>query len=416
MPNLITFKFKLMKKSYLLILLCLIMGISLSAQRMTPNVFHYGNKCVQSSLEMTKFDPNIYATTRLVQRLSSDAFEAKTFSYDWHGTITAVKDSIDDEMLIDSITYDALNHVTRVDGYQLLSQGWTHVYYLEFTYDEDGNMIRRKNYNSFGTADFTQGGVYDYIYENGRLVRHDMYFGNYDLLGEKCFYIYNAEGQCVEELSLDGIEDLDSSLKIVNTYDDQGRISTKTTYYYGNYGWDLGPTDYFTYDESGNCIDHSTKDQYGQYVDRHLYDYDLSVSANSVHMPYYIPELAFPEGFDDPNQRVLEHWYTLDDNHVLQYICDYEYVYSDEPLGISNVETTTMKVSPNPTQGVLSVEWDDEIDGNVAVYDLCGRLMQMTKVVGSQLMLDISDLPSGIYILKTTYDNGRMTINKVVKE
>lgn len=405
-----------MKKTYFLVLCVLILGYSLSAQRLAPHITTSGDKSVQSSLEMVKFDPNIYATTRLVQRISSDAFEAKTFSYDWHGTITAVKDSIGDEMVIDSITYDALNRVTRVDGYQLLPQGWTHVYYLEFTYDEDGNMIRRKNYNSLGTANFTQGGVYDYIYENGRLVRHNMYFGNYDLLGENCFYIYNAEGQCVEELSLTGIEDLDSSLKIINTYDDQGRISTKTTYYYGNYGWDLGPTDYFVYDEKGNCIDHSTKDQYGQYVDRHLYDYDLNVSANSVHMPYYIPELVFPEGYDDPNQRVLEHWYTLDDNHVLQYICDYEYVYSDEPLGVVQVETTTMRAFPNPTQGVVSLDLGEEIIEDVTVYDVCGRFMRMFQINARQSQLDISDFPSGIYFLKVQVDNGRIMLEKVMKQ
>lgn len=407
-------------KRLLLSSLCLILCVSLSAQRSRISAVNNGVPTVEKHMrqvEQTVFHPNLNATKRLTARVSSDFYEALRFSYGWHGLINAIKDSSGTNLLyIDSVYYNDNSQVTKISCYQYFfnTQTWKNVNYVNFFYDEEGHLVKRTNFNIADEETFTQGGVYDYHYENGRLVRHDMYFGDYDLFYEKCYYTYDVQGRLYQEKYLQGFYSFDSTLAITYAYDDDGKMIHKSYDYYGNGNPN---SEDFVYDAYGNCIDHSDRDSYGNYTDRNMFEYDTEVPASTVHMPYYVEELEIPEAFDDAHQRVLEHWYTLDEDHILRYICDYYYYYEDSPLAVENeVVESMVNIYPNPAIDVVKIEVPEgKMIVRAQVYDICGRICDNFSLQGSST-LNVSNLPVGMYLLRLDFENGERSVAKIVKK
>lgn len=75
----------------------------------------------------------------------------------------------------------------------------------------------------------------------------------------------------------------------------------------------------------------------------------------------------------------------------------------------NNIEEE-MRVYPNPTAGLLEIEWNWQVK-KVFLYDLMGRKMLTTDQNG----IDIQDLGSGIYILSIDFQNHKRRIIEVVK-
>src|SRR5690554_1628481 len=130
----------------------------------------------------------------------------------------------------DTLTYDVANNVIKLDGYQQINGNWTHVYYLDYEYDQDGNLTTRKNYNSFGGSTFKLGGIYKYFYNsNNQLESWELYFNETDLI-EVGTVTYNAEGKKLEELGTMGVSNQNlfaNNLRMFpNPATDQFKIST----------------------------------------------------------------------------------------------------------------------------------------------------------------------------------------------
>lgn len=60
-------------------------------------------------------------------------------------------------------------------------------------------------------------------------------------------------------------------------------------------------------------------------------------------------------------------------------------------------EINSLMVFPNPTQGILEIRGTIQLD-KIDLYDLSGRLISNYEPVSGQI--DLSNLPSGLYILK----------------
>ena len=120
----------------------------------------------------------------------------------------------------------------------------------------------------------------------------------------------------------------------------------------------------------------------------------------------------------DVNQRTIEHWYTLDADYVLQYICDFEYMYNHTPVGISeNESVNTMTVFPNPAQGSLNVIISDNQVADVAyIYDFQGKVCMQFAMNSGENNIDLSELSTGIYLLKVVMENGTQCSQKFIKQ
>lgn len=409
-----------MRKLFTFILMLLAVA-ALKAQVRTSEPSAPNHFTQYSSVDKYVFNNFRGGTYLLTDRVSSDRYEVKHFFYDQNDRVIAVKDSAGDPtygtvQVIDSMTYDAQNRVTRDDGYQLLNGAWKHVYYVNYVFDADGNLVERTNFNSFGSDSFEQGGVYEYVYENGRRVSHEMYFGDHNALGERCFYQYDAQGRLVSETYLQGYVSIDTTMKITYAYDASGRKTDLRYFYYEYPNWSPDRWETFVYDAAGNCVEHSVKNSLGQYTDRRFYEYNSTIPSSEVSMPYYIPEMMLPEAFDDANMRVLEHWFTLDVDYVLQYICDYAYLYNGVLMNVENLEMPDLSVSPNPTSGLLKINADGRVMQSASLYDLSGRLVNTYVVNDATTTINLSEVPAGIYLLKMLLEDGSPVVKKVVKQ
>lgn len=72
-----------------------------------------------------------------------------------------------------------------------------------------------------------------------------------------------------------------------------------------------------------------------------------------------------------------------------------------------------LTVMPNPTQGVLHLQYDNLRIHDIQLMDLSGKILHQIPVTSHSV--DLSDLPSGTYLMKIISEDG-LAVKKVVKE
>lgn len=82
------------------------------------------------------------------------------------------------------------------------------------------------------------------------------------------------------------------------------------------------------------------------------------------------------------------------------------FYYTPDPAAItpSDLQPPTFDLYPNPTTGILNVEFGNlnlEGSATLQLLDLEGRLLQDIKVLTSKLEIDLSSLPPGVYLLRS---------------
>ena len=116
---------------------------------------------------------------------------------------------------------------------------------------------------------------------------------------------------------------------------------------------------------------------------------------------------------------------------ALEMVSGFGYVhvrpnFGNPPVGIDDVgKGVQCAVYPNPTNGQLIVECRDAINGistmNIEIFDVMGRTVGANLAVApdgthqSQIAMDISHLPTGIYFLRIQTETG-VVVRKVIKQ
>ena len=93
------------------------------------------------------------------------------------------------------------------------------------------------------------------------------------------------------------------------------------------------------------------------------------------------------------------------------YWC-YFTVYANEPTGVEDVNTTVVRVYPNPIADVLYVDGAEV--GQYSLYNLSGQLLMNRKENGAQ-QLPMSGVPAGEYILQLVDTQGKISVHRVTK-
>lgn len=188
--------------------------------------------------------------------------------------------------------------------------------------------------------------------------------------------------------------------------EDNGFVAEISESLYEDGSWFFDNKEIFFYDD-GNCTEHRTTDQNGNIVERSLFEYNTNLLADGL-LPY-TPEVVRPTTFNNTNLYTLEHWYALDVEHVLQYVCDYIYKYVDITEHPTE-SVASMNVYPNPTSDFINIEKG----GRITIYDINGRIVLSAHSDSEQI--NVSNLPSGNYIINVTNElgsnNAKFTISR----
>ena len=97
--------------------------------------------------------------------------------------------------------------------------------------------------------------------------------------------------------------------------------------------------------------------------------------------------------------------------------CIYVYTLRNTPANASEktIYSTPYSLYPNPVKDQLTLRFDDGIEPeSVELYDLAGRLVA-TKPNGLG-SIDMSAMPSGVYMLRVTVKDGTNYHEKILKE
>ena len=98
---------------------------------------------------------------------------------------------------------------------------------------------------------------------------------------------------------------------------------------------------------------------------------------------------------------------------MIRALLDADFTF-DPPTGIRNItRNTTIKVYPNPNQGVFTVEVPNKVqEYHINVFDYTGKLVFQST---NQRVVDIQEMNAGIYLIQTNID-GKVFQAKVLKQ
>ena len=88
-------------------------------------------------------------------------------------------------------------------------------------------------------------------------------------------------------------------------------------------------------------------------------------------------------------------------------------------IGEEGVFDTPLRVYPNPTDDLLHIELVGAEIANVALYDLQGRVVAGASAGatrhGGNVIINMKDVPAGVYMLRVTDAAGKEYHQKIVK-
>ena len=89
--------------------------------------------------------------------------------------------------------------------------------------------------------------------------------------------------------------------------------------------------------------------------------------------------------------------------------------YNHEPfVGVDDVEAAMTKVFPNPVRGQLHVQSSQKIQ-SLRLFTLSGRVIQASASFNTPFAtLELSDCPSGLYLLELKLHGGLTEVHRIV--
>ena len=82
---------------------------------------------------------------------------------------------------------------------------------------------------------------------------------------------------------------------------------------------------------------------------------------------------------------------------------------------IKDINKKGIKIYPNPVSDILTIESTQAIQ-SLRIYDLTGKTIKYSQESENMVMLDVSGLDNGIYLLWLQGQNGNMSIHKIMKQ
>jgi hypothetical protein len=90
------------------------------------------------------------------------------------------------------------------------------------------------------------------------------------------------------------------------------------------------------------------------------------------------------------------------------------YFYSSMPFGSKEQNLKPLKIYPNPTTNVLTLQTISAATKHIEVFDLTGQLVLRKTSADQLIMLNLASLKPGVYIIRVS-EKEQTTIGRIVK-
>jgi len=104
------------------------------------------------------------------------------------------------------------------------------------------------------------------------------------------------------------------------------------------------------------------------------------------------------------------------DNDGQSYKSKSIYIWVQEVTAVSIENSEMLSLYPNPVSGELKLNLNKDFSGNsfLILYNCLGSIIMEETLSGSEHILDIKDLPNGVYFITLTSEQGKI-IKKIIK-
>lgn len=89
---------------------------------------------------------------------------------------------------------------------------------------------------------------------------------------------------------------------------------------------------------------------------------------------------------------------------------------SEYSLGVDDIEPVTASVFPNPSNDVINISLDQGQISKIELYSITGHLIYKEDINSQTHALNISNYPSGVYLVRVINQNNEILNTKVLKE
>ncbi|MGB1450489.1 MAG: T9SS type A sorting domain-containing protein, partial [Marinirhabdus sp.] len=145
---------------------------------------------------------------------------------------------------------------------------------------------------------------------------------------------------------------------------------------------------------------------------------------NSVGVYFFADFVTGIIGTVDQNDNLVNHgdyngnWSTFGEgNDNTLYIADYSGTISkitDTSLGTPQIDVATISFHPNPASNVITFSIENDTLQKIEIYDVKGAEVFSAEMNAEQTTaIDISNIPTGIYLVRTTSKVGGVSIKKL---
>lgn len=338
-------------------------------------------------------------------------YESYEFTYDENNLVTKedffVKLSSGDEVGYNEFTYNEKNQLIQDDTWQYKSESgeFKRVCYVQYTYDEQGRVATRVNYNNFGD-EFILGGLLEYTYDDaGNLLKVTSYWDlDKTMLFQIDEYTYENGVNVLMTTTLSNFGRSEMIAKLEKKYDDQNRLIEQINYDKDSNTSELIKRSINKYEWSDSGI--ITKSLYtlsGTEVDREEYYYH-EAPVSSVIYPRE-NEMIDRNFMLNNGKNALKYYavYAMDQNSDKLHLYDiFNFVYVDDPDGgkngvdcvASGADLRNMSVIRSGEEAVIKGVVRGE---TVRIYDMAGNLVEST--IANAGVYNVSNLAKGNYVV-----------------
>jgi len=314
--------------------------------------------------------------------------------------------------------------------YNLSTERWIEMFKFHYTYDSENRLIKEEKFNN--EYDNTSWDIrywkdYSYDYTGcDKIITKEPAGGSDGIPLYKVTYKVEFNYRIIGGSSNNYYEVIESDGKATNTH------------FYSKYKYNLADgRDINRPDERIEYYWNTNDENNPKWIERHkiIYEYSHGVGAlqynrtpaNSweltaeYHKYYneYLNKYAVKYGY-----WVKEVFYRDDNGNIIfsesysnanrtNYSERYFYkIWENPSLSTNNIEKIDLCAHPNPTTGEIRINSDVEIS-SIEVYNQLGQLVLSNFRKQS---IDMSNLSSGIYIVKTTDKEGTSRTRKIIKK
>lgn len=309
-------------------------------------------------------------------------------------------------------TYNAEGLLSEELEYEYDGTGWYLANKYTYEYDSDGHIVLSVGYWYFQyEEEWLPESKMTWEYEGG-LLRSDVFY-YYDeglqdwSLNMRNDYTYNTQGLCILTLTSYWEGEWLEGYKYEYEYDEVGnRILAITSCHYDLEGWTYSERTEYSYDINRNCIGRSIytyipEMEEWEFGGITVIVYDLSVPVSNTagifmvwddELSIYNKALGWQLEFEDETM-------TVD-------------LYYSGCVGLNETSENQVNIWPNPASETLNL--NAEGLQQVEIFSMDGKLVK--RVENGFETVNVSALSTGCYMLKATFTNGSMAVQKFVKE